>query len=229
MNKDIWQKFIKFILILIIYIFYGKIIGSIFSLIGINGIFSSFFSDIIFFIGIVWFYKDNLKQDYKKYREYTLKEKGKILFKNLGLVFLVFLFMGILTEIFLPDAANVGTENNQMITSLFGTSLLYTLFKTLIFATIAEELVFREAMSEIVTNKKLLVIISSFIYAVMNVIYGDLTNTFLWLDFVQYFLFYIILSMAYVKYDYNIFVPISIKFIYNLFQTILLVLISIVG
>ena len=72
-------------------------------------------------------------------------------------------------------------------------------------------------------------LISSFIYAVMNVIYGDLTNTFLWLDFVQYFLFYIILSMAYVKYDYNIFVPISIKFIYNLFQTILLVLISIVG
>lgn len=228
MEKNIWQKLLKFILVLVIYIFYGNIIGSVLSLVGITGVLSSFLSDLLFFIGIVWFYKDNLKQDFEKYKQYSWKEKLKIVLQALGFIFIVFILMGLLTEIFVPDAANVGTENNQMITSMFGTSLIYTLFKTLIFATIAEELVFREAMSEIVTNKKLLVIISSLIYALMNIIYSDLTGQFLWLDFLQYFLFYIILSIAYVKKDNNIFVPISIKFLYNLFQAILLIVMSVV-
>ena len=220
MHKDIWQKLLKFIIVLVIYIFFGKIVGELISY---------FLADLLFFIGIIWFYRDNLKRDFENYKKYSGKEKLKICLKSLGLIILVFIFMGLLTEVFVPDAANIGTENNQIITSLFNTSLFYMLFKTLIFATVAEELVFREAMSEIITNKKLLVIISSLIYALMNIIYVDLTGNFLWLDFLQYFLFYIILSIAYVKYNNNIFVPISIKFLYNLFQVIILIVMSVIG
>lgn len=227
MSKDVCKKLLKFLLVFVVYIFYGKILGTILSWIGITGVLMSFITDLLFLVGIVWFYKDNLKYDLEKYKKYTLKEKLKITFKYLALILLIFIFMGILTEIFVPEAANVGTENNQMITSMFNISLLYTLFKTLIFATIAEEIVFREAIGEAVTNKKLLVIISGLIYSVMNIIYGDLSQGFVWLDFLQYFLFYIILSIAYIKYDNNIFIPISIKFIYNLFQAIMLIVVSV--
>ena len=228
MSKDIWQKLLKFVLVLIIYMFYGKIVGTALSWIGISGILASFLTDLLFFIGIVWLYRNNLKQDFEKYKDYSWKKKLKTILGSIGLILVVFILMGILTEIFVPDAANVSTENNQMLTSLFDTSMLYMLFKTLIFATIAEELVFREAISEAITNKTLLVIISSSIYALMNVIYGDLSGQFLWLDVLQYFLFYMILSLAYVKSDNNIFVPISIKFVYNFIQVVLLIVESVI-
>lgn len=228
MSKAIWQKLLKFVFVLVIYIFYGKIIGTLLSWIGIKGVLSLFLTDILFFCGIVWLYRKNLRQDFEKYKSYSWKIKLKSILGSIGLILLVFILMGVLTEIFVPAAANVSTENNQMLTSLFDTSVLYLLFKTLIFATVAEELVFREAISETVTNKVLLVVISSFIYALMNVIYGDLNGQFLWLDVLQYFLFYMILSIAYVKHDNNIFVPISIKFFYNLFQLILLIVKSVV-
>ena len=227
MNKDIWKNLLKFLIVFIIYIFYGKLFGLILSLIGIGGLLASFIMDLLFFIGIIWFYRKNLKEDFREYKKYTWKKILKIILGNFGLILLVFMIMGMLTEIFVPEAANIATENNQMITSLFNASLLYTLFKTLIFATIAEELVFREAISEAVTNKKVLVIISSSIYALMNIIYVDLSHQFIWMDFLQYFLFYMILSLSYVKHNNNIFVPISIKFLYNLFQIILLIVVSV--
>ena len=62
----------------------------------------------------------------------------------------------------------------------------------------------------------------------LNIIYGNLDNGFLWLDFIQFFSFSLVLSTAYVRCNNNIFMVIFIKLIYNLFPTILLILTTLV-
>ena len=82
-------------------------------------------------------------------------------------------------------------------------------------------MIFHKALSEVINNKVLFVIISSLIYVAMNVMFGSPLNSLLWLDIILYSIFYFTLAIAYVKNDNNIFVPMIMKFIYNLCMVLL--------
>lgn len=228
MKEMSFNKILKTILIFIIYLSYSKILEILLSLIGMSGILINLIGDILFLAGILYFYKDNLKDDYQKWKEISFKKKALSILGYVGCIFLLNIIMGMVTQIFIPEAADSTTGNASAISNLFNTSFIYTLFKTLLFASIAEEIVFKESIHDIVNNKILFVMISSFIYAMLNIIYGDLNNPFLWLDFMQFFLLSLVLSIAYTRSNNNIFMVIFVKFIYNLIPTILLILTSLV-
>jgi hypothetical protein len=62
----------------------------------------------------------------------------------------------------------------------------------------------------------LFVISSSLIYAVMNVIYGDLSSPYLLTDALSYFAVSATLATMYIKNQDNIILVMFIKFFYNL-------------
>jgi len=123
-----------------------------------------------------------------------------------------------------PVISNTTDENSNAIDNLFGISTIYTLFKTLVFATIAEELLFKKSIHECISNKIIFIIVSGLIYSTLNIVFSILTFEFLFIDFLPYFLFSTVLSIAYLNNDNNIIVVILIKFFYNLIPTILLLM-----
>ena len=224
MKKILGNKLVKTLLIFILYLSYSKI----FELLLGQGILCSLLGDILFLIGILFYYKNNLKEDYKEWQKIPFKKRILSILGYIGCIFLLGIITGIIIELFIPDAANSTTDNAEAIANLFNVSFVYTLFKTLIFASVAEELVFKEAIHDIIDNNWLFILVSSLIYATLNIIYGNLDNSFLWLDFIQFFSFSLVLSTAYVRCNNNIFMVIFIKLIYNLFPTILLILTTLV-
>lgn len=226
MSSENKKTLLKTVLIFILYIFYINIATKIFSIFDItNDITIMFSADIIFLIVIVCTYFKKLKQDFIDFnKNYTLKQKTWIIIKYVILIFIINIFMGIITQIFIPTEAGKIDENSNQIGNLFELSNFYILFKTLIFATVAEELLFRESIHEVVENKKAFVIISAVIYTVINIIYNLNGSQYIWIDFIAYLLDYLILSYAYLKNNNNIFVIMIIKFFYNLIPTLLLIL-----
>ena len=143
------------------------------------------------------------------------------------IIFGINIIMGILTELFYSNIAAGVDENAMAVTQLFDASFMYSLFKTLIFAPIAEELLFKEAIRDVVKNNIAFILISSSIYTAMNFMYAS--TDILLLDLIKYFMFSVILSLAYIKNNDNIVVVIFIKFFYNLLLTLLLIINMIVG
>lgn len=226
MSKTMTKKLIRLILIFLIYMFCNNTVSSLLSLIGFtNEISIMFVSDLIFFFIIVCTYKDALAKDYNDFiKKYSFKQKIWTILKYVILIFVLNILMGILTEIFFPVISNTTDENSNAIDNLFGISTIYTLFKTLVFATIAEELLFKKSIHECISNKIIFIIVSGLIYSTLNIVYTSLTFEFLFIDFLPYFLFSTVLSIAYLNNDNNIIVVILIKFFYNLIPTILLLM-----
>ena len=115
-------------------------------------------------------------------------------------------------------------ENTTAIYSLFEVSTIYTIFKTLIFASIAEELLFKESLRSVISNDALFLLVSTFLYAFMNIAYADWNLNVVLLDFLSYASFSLVLGIAYLRNKSNIMIPIFVKFVYNLIPTTLLIL-----
>lgn len=225
-NKNYYL--LKTIIIFVCYMFYSVIFDRIFSLFGLNNtIISMIIADIIFFIGIIYVYKDRLKNEFNYFRsKYSFKDKIWTIIKWVLIILSINILMGILTELFYSNIAAGVDENAMAVTQLFDASFMYSLFKTLIFAPIAEELLFKEAIRDVVKNNIAFILISSSIYTAMNFMYASSIQC---LDLLGYFLFSLILSLAYIKNNDNIVVVIFIKFFYNLLPTLLLIINMIVG
>ena len=120
----------------------------------------------------------------------------------------------ILMEIF-PEMESFD-GNTTAIYSIYSLDTIYTIFKTLIFAAVAEELLFKESIRSIIKPNFLYVLISSVIYAFVNIMYNDLSLTITWLNMIPYLVFAILLNIIYVKNDNNICLVMMVKFFYNL-------------
>lgn len=130
-------------------------------------------------------------------------------------VFIVYMLVGaVLTTIYPEIMAEDG--NTDAIYSIYSMTTIYTIFKTLVFATVAEELLFKESIRDLIKPNLLYVLVSSFIYAFMNIMYSNLTIMTTWLNSIPYLLFALLLNTIYVKQDDNICLVIMIKFFYNL-------------
>ncbi len=219
-NKNL---ILKTLIVFICYLFYKNIIVYLCGIFNLGEIVSSFIADLIFFLGVVIAYKEDIKSDFIDYiKNYKLKDKIFSILKWVLIIFIANIIMGFISGLLFGDVEV--DENTTTLNSLFDISFLYTAFLTLIFATVAEILVFQKSIRDVVDNKVAFVIVSSVIYTIMNFVYADLTNVHLGMYMFMYFLPALILSIAYVRNKDNVFILMFIKFVYNLIPFTILVL-----
>lgn len=212
----------KTLFLFIFYLFYVKIVSSIFGTTELSMI----FADLLYLAVIVYCYKDKLKECRKKLFK---KNIGKQILRAIGyalLLFVIYMAVGTVLSSFYPELG-ASDGNTEAIYSIYSVAAIYLVIKTLIFATIAEELLFKEAIRDIIKPNVLYIIISSVIYAFVNIMYDDLSLVVTWLYMIPYLLFAILLNIIYVKNDDNICLVFLIKFFYNLIP--LAILLSGVG
>ena len=209
----------KVILLYVVYFLYTMLGSMLASKLNIsNSAYIMMPADILFLVFSVVMYKNNLKNDFQKFkRTKILKTIGTIV---LGIVSIIILngIMGVLTDFFLPDV-NMDSNTSAMLT-LLRTSPIYAFFKVLIFATIAEEILFRESISTCVKDNILFIIFSALIYTMMNFIFNSSTLTLV--DLLVYFVPALLFSFIYIKNDRNIIIVMIIKFIMQFIPFIML-------
>ncbi|MBS7020584.1 MAG: hypothetical protein KH135_01755 [Firmicutes bacterium] len=221
MKKENLLNLVKVICLFVVYLIYSNLFQYVFDLLSIkNSIITMFAGDVFFLFMIVILYwkevKDSLTNLDKSKKKFIFK-----IIKGVILLFVVNMIVGIVSEILVPMSG--ADDNTQSLYDLSELSFTYTLFKTLFFGVIAEELLFKQSIRSIIPNNVLFVIISSLIYAVMNVIYGDLNSPYLLTDALSYFAVSATLAIIYVKNDDNIVLVMFTKFFYNLIPMCLLI------
>lgn len=216
------EVIIKFIIVFGVYLCYTQFFSVIFNSIGITGTTVNFVADLTFFAGIIYLYKDSLKESLKDFKE-RFKFSKVLLIVLCGVIgiFLATFLSGIITDIFYPGQ-DIKDDNTNAIYGI--NDKAYIIFKTAIFASIAEVLVYIKSVKDVVNNSRhniLFVVISALIYGLMNIAYANI-NLITLLAFVNYFLVGVVLAFIYTKTD-NIIIIMLIKFIYSLIPlTILL-------
>lgn len=218
------NKIIKMLITFICYFAYFKVVSIICTTLGLkNDVLVSFIADFIFLIGIIFAYKNNLKNDFKKLKKnYKVSRIIKVVLLGALVIFVFNFFMGAVTELLFPNLEV--DSNTESITNLQSISLVYTIFKTMIFAVIAEELLYRETIGDIIDNKALFIIISSVVYTIMNFIFVGIDSNLVFFHFIIYFLPALIFSTIYIKNDKNIIILMLIKFTYQIIPLTILLL-----
>ena len=173
-----------------------------------------FTGDVLFLIGIIALYYKDLKESLDNLDKSKRKFIGKVVI-GVVLLFAVNMIVGMISEVLVPSNS-ISDDNTTSIYNLSQISFVYTLFKTMVFGVIAEELLFKQSLRKVIPNNVLFVISSSLIYAVMNVIYGDLSSPYLLTDALSYFAVSATLATMYIKNQDNIILVMFIKFFYNL-------------
>jgi len=221
--NDKTKSLLKFIFIFLTYFIYTTLISNLLNLCGIKDeILTIFIADLLFFLGIIVIYKNDLKNSFHSFiKEYPINKKILFVIKWVLILFAINMVGGIITELIFPPLSEDG--NTDSIYSLASISTLYTIFKTLIFAPIAEELLFKKSIRELISNNIAFIITSSLVYALVNVMYTDITYLTI-MDLLSYFIFSAVLCHVYVKNKDNIFIVILIKFFYNLIPLTILLL-----
>lgn len=215
-------KLIKTLLVFICYFLYSNITSIILSTFKVtNTTLVSFVADILFLIGIVFAYRNNLKSDLETLKkDYSIVKIAKTVVAWVVIIFIFNILMGALTEALFPNLAV--DDNTNAITLLSNISTSYTIFKTMIFAVIAEELLFRESISDVVKNKYIFIVLTAIIYTLLNFIFVGFDSKIIVMDILSYFLPALLFSVAYVKNKNNVIILMLIKFFYNLIPLIIL-------
>lgn len=206
-----------------IYLLYSTVFNDILSMIGItDGTVIMLIADLLFFFGIVFYYRDDIKKSYKEFKEnYTIKEKLKIVFLGVLGIFILNILGGVISGLLFQGISDELDDNTEAIYSLADISTIAMVFKTLIFAAVAEELLYKKTVRNVISNDKLFIIVSSLIYAFMNIAYAEMGLSTV-VDFIRCFLVSILLSYTYVKQKDNIFIVMLIKFIYTFIPLIMM-------
>lgn len=212
------------ILIYACYFIYTIVFTQVFSILGIkDDIILMFISDLLFFFGIVYVYKDCLKKDFLDFiHQNSCLKKVWFVVKWVIILFVVNMLGGMLTELLAPSLA-VDDGNTTAIYSLASVSTIYTIFKSMVFGVVAEELVFKKAIRDVIPNHNgLFIVVSGLVYALMNIAYTDISVGTL-VPFCSYFIFSGVLSYIYVK-NNNIVMVMLVKLFYNLIPLTILLL-----
>lgn len=217
------QKIMKAVLVFIAYFAYNMVVNCFCEVLGIKDpIMISFIADILFSVVIIFFYRKEIYKSICDFRkDYSFKKRFVVVILGVLILFVLNILGGIVSEMLFSDLYDVD-QNTTMIYELANMSTIYTIFKTLIFASIVENIVFRVSIRELVRNNFAFIIVSSLIYALVNVMYSDFTLLTI-VDMVQYFLISFTLSSIYIKYKDSIYPVMMILFCYNMIPlTILL-------
>ncbi len=218
--KDRGSKLIKTLIFFVFYLAYNNIFLIILNFLGISSsLMASFLSDLIFLGGIVFAYKDNLKEDFKKIKnDYSIWKIIRITIFWILVLFIFVIIMGLLTEAIFPKSEL--TNNTSSLAKIIKTSLPFGIFKIFIFSVVAEELLFKESIRDVIENKIIYILVSGLIYTFMNFIWAGFNSEHIWLDMLIYFLPSIIFNLVYLKHNSNILIIMIIKCCYSLIPLI---------
>ena len=120
----------KTLFLFIFYLFYVKIVSSIFGTTELSMI----FADLLYLAVIVYCYKDKLKECRKKLFK---KNIGKQILRAIGyalLLFVIYMAVGTVLSSFYPELG-ASDGNTEAIYSIYSVAAIYLVIKTLIFAT----------------------------------------------------------------------------------------------
>lgn len=222
--KNLFDKndLLKASLIYLIYFVYSYIAGMISVALKIeNDIFIIWIFDILFFLLVLYAYRQELQIDLKKLKEkYTVTKIIKNVAIGVGLLILLNIIMGMLADWILPGKEI--DSNTKTIVTLFKTAPLYATFKTLVFAPIAEEILFRKSLSHVIKNDYLFVLVTAIIYTIMNFIFVGASSINL-NQILIYFMPALLFSGIYVKNNRNIYIVMIVKFIMQFIPFIMLI------
>lgn len=171
-------------------------------------------TSLIYIIFAVFIYKDELKEDFNKFK----KDGGKLFLKYLPIYIVGIILMGALNIIISKITNSVISNNEQTVRETIKLMPIYMFFSVSIYAPIVEEITFRKTFKNILHNKYLFIIVSGLIFGLIH-ISGDVTiNNFLMS--IPYMVMGWTFGYIYYESD-NIFTTMTLHFVHN---TILFIL-----
>jgi membrane protease YdiL (CAAX protease family) len=175
----------------------------------------SIFSSLCTFIIFLFIYRNDIYNDFEKYKKNKLNNFD-ISFKY----YLVGLLMMIVSNVTLSLLFNSTSRNEEIVQSMINTSPLLMFINACLLAPFIEEMVFRKGFKDCFTNKYLFIILSSLSFGLLHVVSADSLGTFL------FFIPYSLLgsSLAYMDYKSDSVIP---SIIFHTLHNSFLVLISI--
>lgn len=178
-----------------------------------------FVSNSILLGGLIYIYRNDLKNYLKDFKKNTKKNILIILIFSFLIIVLVPIINLLINNIFKIDG---GSSNDNSLLEAFRNNPLKIGLMTIIYYPIVEEIVFEKTLKDVISNKWLFMILSSLFFWYYNIAYSaDFTLVAIAGSFF-YFVVSLVKADAFNKTN-NLFVPIFIKAIYNTIVTLMTV------
>lgn len=172
--------------------------------------------EIIFFMIIVFLFKDKLKKDFedvKKNHQMYFKKYLKYWFLAIGIM----MISNLLINMVHPGVAG----NQEAVLETFDVAPIYMFLSAVVFAPVVEELIFRQGFRYIFKNDFLFVLFSGFVFGGLHV-FSSITSGYDILYLIPYAAPGVVFAYVLTECD-NIFVPMGLHFLHNGIQMSLLV------
>lgn len=219
-SKDKKYNLMRTIIVLLVYLLYQFVFMSISNMFKeTDSVLINFIADVCFLAFILIIYKDKVESDISEYHKNYNTKKRILLTAGWVLIIFVANILGSFTGSLIANLSK--TENNL---ALFSLPYIYTFFKTLIFSSIAEELVFKQSIRDVVDNNIVFILVSTVLYAVLNIAYTKLSGLSILANMIPYALFAIVSGILYIRHKDNIYVVMTVKICYNLIPFAIMIL-----
>ena len=210
------KRIILNVFMFLFYFIYQLIMIYVARILNINSNFDKslylFISSLIYFIIVFIIYKNELKNDYKKFNI-------KIFIKYIPIYIIGIIFMGLSSYIIL-NIINIKISTNEAnVREYIKLFPLYMSFSTVIYAPFVEEITFRKTFKNIISDNVLFILISGIMFGLIHIsISGNTTNDLLMA--IPYIIMGIDFSYIYYKSN-NIFTTITLHSVHNLILLII--------
>ena len=160
-------------------------------------------------------------KDLKEYLKNFNKNKFKYI-KTILLYFLITLVAIALTNSFVIDILKIDhiAENDSALFESFKAYPLLVAFMTVIYYPVVEEIVFEKTLKDVIKSKWLFIILSGVFFWYYNIAYIEGITYLTIVSSLCYFVGGFLRALAFHKTN-NLYVPVAIKALYNLFVTII--------
>lgn len=184
---------------------------------------------ILFFMVVSFTYYKDLFKEIKLYFKNCKKSIG-LVFKYFLIAMGVYILTRAISMIAL-GAINMTPASDAAIYDTFKAFPLYVVFITIIYSPYVEEVIFRKSLGKLFTNKWIFIVLSGLVWGLLHVSI-DITSILSisqwnWVGVLEssllafpYVCFGGVLAYSYKKTD-NIFIPVSVRFLYNIIVTFL--------
>ncbi len=206
------------LLVIIFYFVWPSIIAVLKSLFhGSNDLILGIISHIALVLVLLFIYRKDLIEYWK-----DLKKNKKKIFKTIIIYTLITIVGVAIVNGLVINVLNINhiTENDNSLLEVFKTYPFLIGFLTIIYYPIVEEIVFEKTIKDVVSNKWLFIALSALFFWYYNIAYvGGITYVTV-ISSLYYFVAGFIRALAFYKTD-NLYVPMCIKSLCNLFVTII--------
>ena len=194
-----------------------KVFENIFNVDSSTDLLFGIICNVVLAVLLISIYHKDLKEYLKKFN----KDKFKYI-KTIILFFIITLVAIALTNSFVINILKIDhiAENDSALFASFKSYPLLITFMTVIYFPVVEEIVFEKTLKDVIKNKWLFIFISAIFFWYYNIAYIEGINYLTIISSLCYFVGGFLRALAFHKTD-NLYVPIGIKALYNLFVTII--------